>query len=236
MPRRLPRPGDAAERAVERQGDAFRRGGGARIDPHQRQVERGVARRRRQSRRRGRQAPPPGPAGPRRRAAGARCRGRAPRAVRPGAATGRAMPSDNVHAIVRHQVEAAREQAQQQVGLACAWWTDQQHAIAGAAGAAPVDLHDRALWAGTGRKGSGLVAAEGKCQRRRHDQPKRHRRRRRPDRGLCPAYAAPSPDRRGAGPGLPGDAEAGTAAARRQLQAARRVQPTAVGARCRRPA
>ena len=34
----------------------------------------------------------------------------------------------DVHAVVRHQVEAAREQAQQQVGLACTRWTDQQHA------------------------------------------------------------------------------------------------------------
>ena len=72
----------------------------------------------------------------------------------------------DVHAVIRDQIEAARKQAQQQVGLARPRWTDQQHAVAGAAGAAPVDLHDRPIWAGTRRKGSRLVAPQGKCQRR----------------------------------------------------------------------
>ncbi len=71
----------------------------------------------------------------------------------------------NVNAVIRDKIEAAREQTQKQVGLACPWWPDQQYAVAGAAGAAPVDLHDHLLWAGTGRKGSHLVAPRGKCQR-----------------------------------------------------------------------
>ena len=49
MPRRLRRPGDAAERAIERQRDAFRRRGGGGIEPDQRQVERGMPCRRRQA-------------------------------------------------------------------------------------------------------------------------------------------------------------------------------------------
>ncbi len=60
----------------------------------------------------------------------------------------------DVHTVIRDKIEAAREQTQEQVGLARPWWSDQQYAVAGAAGAAPVDLHDRPLWAGTCRKGS----------------------------------------------------------------------------------
>ena len=51
----------------------------------------------------------------------------------------------DVHPVIRDQVETAREQAEEQVRLACPWWTDQQHAASPAAGAAPVDLHDHPL-------------------------------------------------------------------------------------------
>jgi hypothetical protein len=51
----------------------------------------------------------------------------------------------DVHAIICDKIEAAREQAQEQVGLASPWWSDQQYAVAGAAGAARVDLHDCSL-------------------------------------------------------------------------------------------
>jgi threonine dehydratase len=69
----------------------------------------------------------------------------------------------DVHAIIGDQMEAAREQPQHQIGFARAWWSDQQHTIAITAGAAPVDLHDVAIWADTWRKGSGLSPGRGRA-------------------------------------------------------------------------
>ena len=67
----------------------------------------------------------------------------------------------DVNPVIGDQIEASCQQAQHQVGLARTWWADQQHAVACSTGAAPVDLHNHAYWAGTVRKGSAA-----------HDQPK----------------------------------------------------------------
>ena len=65
----------------------------------------------------------------------------------------------DVHPIVGDQIEAACEQAQQQIGFARTWWADQQHAVACSAGAAPVGLHNHALSGPARRKGSRLSPA-----------------------------------------------------------------------------
>lgn len=62
----------------------------------------------------------------------------------------------DLHAIVGNQVEAARKEAEDQIGLADTRWTYQQHAFAVAAGAAPMDLHARPIWTYTRWKGSDL--------------------------------------------------------------------------------
>jgi threonine dehydratase len=69
----------------------------------------------------------------------------------------------NIHAIISHQIEAARKQPQHQVGLARTRWSDQQHALPRAAGAAPVDLHDHTIWPETRRKESDLSPGKGRA-------------------------------------------------------------------------
>jgi threonine dehydratase len=66
----------------------------------------------------------------------------------------------HLNTVIRDQVEPAREQAEHQIRLPATGRPDQQHAVAGATGAAPVDLHDRIVWADPGGKGSRLSAGE----------------------------------------------------------------------------
>jgi threonine dehydratase len=63
---------------------------------------------------------------------------------------------DDVHAIISHQIEAPRKQTEYKVRLACTWRTSQQHAVAGSASAAPMNLHDQTIWDDARWKGSRL--------------------------------------------------------------------------------
>ena len=137
----------------------------------------------------------------------------------------------DIHAVISHQIEAAREQAQHQVGLARARWADQQHAVAGrgwrsSRGSAwPRNLGRYRAGREARLSPGGRSASVAHAMISRSDIAAAAARIAR----LCPAHASASPHRRGAGSRLSGDAEAGTAAARRQFQAARRVQSPAVG-------
>ncbi len=66
----------------------------------------------------------------------------------------RACPAiGDIHPIVGDKIKTARKQSEHQIGLARAWWPDQQHAIAITAGAAPVDLRQMGAQSGLIRGG-----------------------------------------------------------------------------------